>query len=59
LYCARKEPVNATFLERVGNIAIDAGSSLGEMLKFLGEMTLTFIRLFRMKVRFRAVVSFF
>ncbi|HET8564515.1 MAG TPA: ABC transporter permease [Candidatus Binatia bacterium] len=55
---ARKEPVEATFLERVGNTAIGAGSSLGEMLKFLGEMTLTFIRLFRMKVRFRAVDLF-
>jgi phospholipid/cholesterol/gamma-HCH transport system permease protein len=54
----RKEPVEATFLERVGNTAIGAGSSLGEMLKFLGEMTLTFIRLFRMKVRFRAVDLF-
>ena len=42
----------------MGNSAIGAGSSLGEMLKFLGEMTLTFIKLFRMKVRFRAVDLF-
>ena len=52
---ARKEAVQAPFLERVGNMAIGAGASLGEMLKFLGDMTITFVRLFRMKVRFRAV----
>ena len=52
---ARKDEVEISFLERVGNSAIGAGSSLGEMLRFLGEMTLTFIKLFRMKVRFRAV----
>ena len=52
---ARQETAETPFLERLGNSAIGAGSSLGEMLKFLGEMTLTFIKLFRMKVRFRAV----
>ena len=52
---ARKEEVETPFLERLGNNAIGAGESLGEMLKFLGEMSVTFVRLFRMKVRFRAV----
>jgi phospholipid/cholesterol/gamma-HCH transport system permease protein len=52
---ARKEEVESPFLERVGTSAIGAGESLGEMLKFLGEMSVTFVRLFRMKVRFRAV----
>lgn len=52
---ARKQAVETPVLERVGNRAIDAGSSLGETLKFLGEMTLAFGRLFRMKARFRAV----
>jgi len=52
---ARKESVAAPFLERVGNSAISAGSSLGEMLHFIGDMTLTFLRLFRLNVRFRAV----
>ena len=52
---ARKEEVETPFLERVGNSAIGTGESLGEMLKFLGEMSVTFVRLFRMKVRFRAV----
>jgi len=55
---ARKEEVETSFLERVGTSAIGAGSSLGEMLNFLGEMTLTFIQLLRMKVRFRAVDLF-
>jgi phospholipid/cholesterol/gamma-HCH transport system permease protein len=52
---ARQETVQTAFLERIGNTAIGAGTSLGEMLAFLGDMTLTFVRLFRMKVRFRAV----
>jgi phospholipid/cholesterol/gamma-HCH transport system permease protein len=52
---ARKEEVEAPFFERVGNTAIGAGESLGEMLQFLGEMSITFVRLFRMKARFRAV----
>ena len=52
---ARKEEVESPLLERIGNSAIGACESLGEMLKFLGEMSVTFVRLFRMKVRFRAV----
>ena len=55
---ARKEEAEISFLQRVGNAAIGAGDSLREMLKFLGEMTVTFVRLFRMKVRFRAVDLF-
>jgi phospholipid/cholesterol/gamma-HCH transport system permease protein len=51
---ARKQAVTTPFLERIGNTVIGAGSSLTEMLSFLGDMTLTFIRLFRMNVRFRA-----
>ena len=52
---ARKEAVETPFLERIGNIAIGVNGSLAEMLAFLGNMTLTFGRLLRMKVRFRAV----
>jgi phospholipid/cholesterol/gamma-HCH transport system permease protein len=55
---ARKEEAATTFLERVGNSAIGAGGSIGEMLRFLGEMSLTFVQLFRMKARFRAVDLF-
>src|SRR5947208_5301452 len=55
---ARKEAAKATFLEHVGHTAISAGDSLGEMLKFLGEMAVTFFRLVRLRVRFRAVDLF-
>ncbi|HEX6767980.1 MAG TPA: ABC transporter permease [Candidatus Binatia bacterium] len=55
---ARKEEAATSFLERVGNSAIGAGGSMGEMLQFLGEMSITFVRLFRMKARFRAVDLF-
>ena len=52
---ARKETAETPLLERLGNTAIGYGTSLAEMLRFLGEMTLTFGRLFRMKARFRAI----
>ena len=55
---ARKESLATPFLQRVGNTAIGAGSSLAEMLAFLGDMTLTFFRLLRMNVRFRAIDLF-
>ena len=55
---ARKEEAEVSFLQRVGISAIGAGDSLGEMLKFLGEMSVTFVRLFRMKARFRPVDLF-
>jgi phospholipid/cholesterol/gamma-HCH transport system permease protein len=55
---ARKEEAATTFLERVGNSAIGAGGSISEMLQFLGEMSITFVGLFRMKARFRAVDLF-
>ena len=55
---ARKEEVEISFLERVGNSAVGVSSSVTEMLGFLGDMTVTFAKLFRMKVRFRAVDLF-
>lgn len=55
---ARKQAVETPLLERLGNTAIGCGTSLREMLAFLGDMTLTFVRLFRLKVRFRAVDLF-
>ena len=55
---ARKEEAEISFLQRVGVSAIGAGDSLGEMLKFLGEMSVTFVRLFRMKARLRPVDLF-
>jgi phospholipid/cholesterol/gamma-HCH transport system permease protein len=52
---ARKEEARSPFFERVGNSAVGVGLSLTEMLRFLGEMTVTFFCLFRMKARFRTV----
>jgi phospholipid/cholesterol/gamma-HCH transport system permease protein len=52
---ARKEEARSPFFERVGNSAVGVGLSLTEMLRFLGEMTVTFFRLFGMKARFRTV----
>ena len=55
---ARKDTAPRTILENVGDSAIGAGESVSEMLKFLGEMAITFAHLLRMKVRFRAVDLF-
>ena len=55
---ARKDTAPRTILENVGDMAIGAGESVTEMLKFLGEMAITFAHLLRMKVRFRAVDLF-
>jgi phospholipid/cholesterol/gamma-HCH transport system permease protein len=51
---ARKELEEASFLERIGTNTIGATGSLIEMLAFLGEMTVTWVRLFRLKARYRA-----
>ena len=51
---ARREATEASLLERVGTRMIDTTDSLAEMLAFLGQMTITFARLFRMKARYRA-----
>jgi phospholipid/cholesterol/gamma-HCH transport system permease protein len=50
---ARRTKAQTSFLKYIGDHAIGAESSLEEMLKFIGEMTITFVRLLRMKVRFR------
>jgi phospholipid/cholesterol/gamma-HCH transport system permease protein len=51
---ARREATEASLLERVGSRIMDGTDSLVEMLAFLGQMTITFARLFRMKARYRA-----
>jgi phospholipid/cholesterol/gamma-HCH transport system permease protein len=51
---ARREATEASLLERVGTSTIGVADSLTEMLAFLGEMTVTFVRLFGMKARYRA-----
>ena len=51
---ARRELTEASVLERIGTTAIGAAGSLTEMLSFLGEMTISSVRLFGMKARYRA-----
>jgi len=50
---ARKDVMEASILERFGTTTIGLAGSVVEMLAFLGEMTLTFVRLFGMKARYR------
>jgi phospholipid/cholesterol/gamma-HCH transport system permease protein len=51
---ARKAVSKASVLERLGAGAIGVAGSTAEMLAFLGDMTVTFVRLFGMKARYRA-----
>jgi phospholipid/cholesterol/gamma-HCH transport system permease protein len=51
---ARKAASKVSVLERLGTGAIGVAGSTAEMLAFLGDMTVTFVRLFGMKARYRA-----
>jgi phospholipid/cholesterol/gamma-HCH transport system permease protein len=51
---ARREVTEASFLERIGTSALGLAASSKEMLAFLGEMTVTFFALLRLKARYRA-----
>ena len=51
---ARREASEASLLQRVGTRTVGVANSLTEMLAFLGEMTITFVRLFGMRARYRA-----
>jgi phospholipid/cholesterol/gamma-HCH transport system permease protein len=51
---ARREVTEASFLERIGTSALGLAGSSKEMLAFLGEMTVTFLALLRLKARYRA-----
>jgi phospholipid/cholesterol/gamma-HCH transport system permease protein len=51
---ARREVTEASFLERVGTGTLGFADSTKEMLAFLGDMTVTFLALLRMKARYRA-----
>lgn len=55
---ARKETAPTPFLEGIGRAALAGGSALHEMLTFIGDMSLTFLGLMRLKARFRAVDLF-
>ncbi len=50
---ARKAISRAPFLSRVGEATLKAGQSAGEMLAFIGEACLAFLRLIVGKARFR------
>jgi len=51
---ARREVTEASFLDRVGTSALGLAGSSKEILGFLGEMTVTFFALVRLKARYRA-----
>jgi phospholipid/cholesterol/gamma-HCH transport system permease protein len=51
---ARREVTEASFLERIGTSTLGLAGSSKEMLAFLGEMTVTFFALLRLKARYRA-----
>ena len=51
---ARREAIEASFLERIGIVSIGLAGSAKEMLAFLGDMTVTFIALLRLKAHYRA-----
>src|SRR5713226_1591407 len=51
---ARKELLETSLLERIGATTIGVANSAAEMLAFLGEMVFAFVRLLRMKARYRA-----
>jgi phospholipid/cholesterol/gamma-HCH transport system permease protein len=51
---ARREASETSMLERIGTRTLGAADAVAEMLAFLGEMTVTFVRLFGMKARYRA-----
>jgi phospholipid/cholesterol/gamma-HCH transport system permease protein len=51
----RSEPVKAPFFERIGNLTIGYGLSVGDFMTFLGDLTVAFGKLIRGKARFRRV----
>jgi phospholipid/cholesterol/gamma-HCH transport system permease protein len=55
---ARRDVAATSFLERVGASATRSAGSVAEMLAFLGEITITFSRLFRLKAHYRAADLF-
>ncbi len=50
---ARREVTETSFLERIGTSTLGLAGSAKEMLAFLGDMTVTFITLFRLKAHYR------
>jgi phospholipid/cholesterol/gamma-HCH transport system permease protein len=52
---ARSAAARISFFERVGNLTIGYGLSVGEFLGFLGDLTLAFAKFFRGKARYRRI----
>src|ERR1700751_5046604 len=52
---ARSEAARSSFFERVGNVTIGYGLSVGEFLGFLGELTVAFGKFLRGKARYRKI----
>ena len=52
---ARSKAAGISFFERVGNVTIGYGLSVGEFLSFLGELTLAFTKFLRGKARYRKI----
>jgi phospholipid/cholesterol/gamma-HCH transport system permease protein len=52
---ARGETAKVSFFTRVGNASLGFGSSLGEFVSFVGDLTLAFGRLMRRQARYRTV----
>jgi phospholipid/cholesterol/gamma-HCH transport system permease protein len=52
---ARSETAHISFFERVGNMTLGYGLSVGEFLTFLGELTLAFAKFFRGQARYRKI----
>jgi phospholipid/cholesterol/gamma-HCH transport system permease protein len=52
---ARSAAARVSFFERVGNVTIGYGLSVGEFLSFLGDLTLAFAKFFRGKARYRKI----
>ncbi|MCH6545370.1 MAG: ABC transporter permease [Deltaproteobacteria bacterium] len=50
---ARAPSTQRSFLEQVGTATIGTGNALLVLLSFLGEVTLTFFKMLRMKARYR------
>ncbi len=52
---ARSAAARISFFERVGNLALGYGLSVGEFLDFLGELTVAFGKYLRAKARYRRI----
>jgi phospholipid/cholesterol/gamma-HCH transport system permease protein len=52
---ARSAAARVSFFERLGNVTIGYGLSIGEFLSFLGELTLAFAKFLRGKARYRRI----